>query len=355
MSGLDVGPAHPATHPIDPLATAPGGRYDDGLVVVQLAASGRPRRTLHCVRTPHFDVERADGRLRVTHALDPTEIDDDLCGLVARELVSPGWVVGNEVFERILTGLVLTSHPDPLRAWDTFYRNTLDRLDALIGPPRPPGADATSRTPHAGPGTDDATWHGSLAGYAPVYAHAERLVVGSSVLELGSCFGFLSLRLAASGLEVTGSDVAPGTVRLLRVMSSRLGRGLRTCVADATRVPLGDGHADTVLLVHLLEHLDAHDGYHALAQAIRLARLRVVVAVPYEEQPDPAYGHVRTLDATVLRDLATGWGWHADVHDNHGGWLVLDPDPAPSPACQRAWAAQYASLSAAPGSSGRYR
>lgn len=304
-------PTYQVAPPIDPLAPTQGGRYEDALVVVERACGGPlAAPPPGGVRTTHFDVVLEDRRLRVTHRLDPRRVDDDLGGLVATELVRPGWVSGSEVFERIFTGLVLTSHPDPAAAWELFYRNTLARLDALIAP----GAA----------GAEGSTGHSSLADYAPVHAHAEHLVRGTRVLELGSCFGFLALRLARSGLAVTATDVAPGPVRLLQEMTPRLGSALVTAVADATRVPLPDGCADSVLLVHLLEHLDIDDGARAVAEATRLARIRVVVAVPYEAEPDPAYGHIRTLDAPALRRLGEVSGWRADVHDHHGGWLVLD-------------------------------
>ncbi len=306
--------------PIDPFAAAPGGRYADAFVVVERVPGGRTSRPPRGVRTEHFDVRRDGSRLRVGHDLDPSRVDDDIGGLVARELVAPGWISGGEAFERIFTGLVLTGRADPdadpTAAWQGFYTNTLHRLDTLVG--------SASSSPGTTVGVTGRTVHGSLAAYAPVHARAEALVRGSSVLELGCCLGFLSLRLARAGFTVTGTDVAAGTVRLLTAMATRLGVPLDTRVADATRVPFPGGYADTVLLVHLLEHLDPDDGERALAEARRLARRRVVVAVPYEEQPDPAYGHVRTLDADLLHALGRGCDWSATVHDHHGGWLVLD-------------------------------
>lgn len=41
-------------------------------------------------------------------------------------------------------------------------------------------------------------------------------------------------------------------------------------------------------------------------------------------------GHLRTIDAAQLRRLGAGSGWDYQVHDHHGGWLVLDR-PAHSP------------------------
>ena len=293
--------------PLDPLAPLVGGRYVDDLV--EVSARARPPASSDLIRTAHFDVDVHDGRVRVGHRVPPPLVDDDLAGLLADELFAPGWLRGPVLFERLFTGVVRSVTPDPLDAWELFYRNTLARIAESVTPPA--GQPAGGR-------------HGTVADYAPVYAHAESLLAPGSVLELGSCFGFLSLRIAATGRTVTASDVTAGTVRVLAAVAPRLGVPLRTRVADAARYPADPGCADTVLVVHLLEHLDADHGDQVLAEAVRLAARRVVVAVPLEDEAEETWGHVRTVS---LADLAT-WGRRTglpcDVHEHHGGWLVLD-------------------------------
>ena len=61
-----------------------------------------------------------------------------------------------------------------------------------------------------------------------------------------------------------------------------------------------------------------------IGEATRIARHRVVVAVPYEKRPTRLFGHLRTIDAGQLRKLGAGSGWDHRVYDHHGGWLVLD-------------------------------
>ncbi len=92
-------------------------------------------------------------------------------------------------------------------------------------------------------------------------------------------------------------------------------------------MPLADRCADTVLAVHLLEHLPPAEGAAVLAEMLRLARRRVVVAVPYEDEPNPTWGHVRTFDAARLHDLGAATGRTYRVEEHHGGWLVSTPDP----------------------------
>jgi SAM-dependent methyltransferase len=144
------------------------------------------------------------------------------------------------------------------------------------------------------------------------------------VVELGSCFGFLSLRLARAGHSVTAVDLVPGTATLLRTIAGRLGLPVTALAGDAVRPPLADASADTVLAVHLLEHLPPDVGAAALAQMQRVARGRVVVAVPFEDEPNPTWGHVRTFDEPALQALGAASGWTFEAFEHHGGWLVLD-------------------------------
>lgn len=295
--------------PIDPLPAGAPGTYRDDLVAV-----ARTREVpLGAVRTPSFAFWTDHDRVHLAHDLPADRIDNDLAGLVAAELFAPGWLEGSELFERLMTGLVVSSADDPLAAWTLFYRNTLDRLAELTAL-RPGRAAQPERS---------ALVEGSLAGYAPVYRHAARLIEPGSVLELGSCFGFFSL-FAADRFEVTASDLSANTVRLLARVAPLLGRRIETVICDAARVPRPEGSYDTVVALHLLEHLPAEHGAAVLAEMQRLARRRVVVAVPFEDEPTAAYGHVRVFTTQTLLEIALASGWTWTVHEHHGGWLVLD-------------------------------
>jgi hypothetical protein len=60
-----------------------------------------------------------------------------------------------------------------------------------------------------------------------------------------------------------------------------------------------------------------------IGEALRVARHQVVVAVPVEDEPTAAYGHIRTLDLRQLGVLGDRAGHRCSVHEHHGGWLVL--------------------------------
>jgi SAM-dependent methyltransferase len=234
-----------------------------------------------------------DGRLR--HRIGAHEISNDLAGWIADDLVAPG-LVEPAAFERVFVSVVRSVDP----GWTAFYRNTLDGLAAGGAP------------------------GGTNAGMAPVHARARELAQGS-VVELGCCFGFLSLALAGDGHAVTAVDLSAGTVRLLASVAPALGRPLRALAGDATAVPLADGCVDTAFAVHLLEHLPPALAPRVLAEMLRVARGRVVVAVPFEDEPDPTWGHVRVFDAAALDALGAATGLPYRVDEHHGGWLVVRP------------------------------
>jgi len=235
-----------------------------------------------------------DGRL--CHRISPAEISNDLAGWIAADLVTPG-LIEPGAFERTFVSVIASVDP----GWTAFYRNTLREL-AEGGAPG-----------------------GTNAGMAPVHDRAAELAVGS-VAELGCCFGFLSLRLAADRHAVTAVDLSIGTVRLLGRVAPALGLTLDAVAGDATAVPLADGSVDTVFAVHLLEHLPLGVDRLVLAEMLRVARRRVVVAVPYEAEPDAAWGHVRTFETADLRELGASTGHGYEVTEHHGGWLVIDTD-----------------------------
>ncbi|GAA2344194.1 mycofactocin oligosaccharide methyltransferase MftM [Saccharopolyspora halophila] len=257
-------------------------------------------------RTRHFCLHRRERRIEITHWLRPEQLDNNLSGILAEELFAPGWLSGVEIFERVFTGVVQSALDDPLRAWTIFYDNTLARIGECWTRP------------------DERAPHSSIADFAPVYRHVLDLAPPGRVLDLGSCFGFLPLLFLEKGRhDVIASDLAPGSMRLLETIAAARGRRMHTLVCDAGQVPLPDGSVDTVTAMHLLEHLEPARGEQVLAEAVRLARRRVIIAVPFEDEPTSAFGHVRTFTTGDLADLGRRSGHPHEVTEHHGGWLEI--------------------------------
>ncbi len=305
------------TTKIDPLAAGRPGYYEDEVLSV-VRSPARPEsqgeRSGRVTCTQHFCVRRNGHRPQITHWFTPEDLDNDLAGRLADELFAPGWLSGAEVFEHAFTGIVKSTIDDPVEAWATFYDNTLERIKQAPSNPLRVTAPA----------------HSSIEGIVPVYRRAMELVAAGRVLDIGSCFGFLALLLAErTGTAVIASDVSGGTVGLLRTISRRRGLSLGTLVCDAARIPLPDKAVDTVTAIHLLEHLDPEHGRAVLDEAIRLARRRVITAVPFEDEPTAAYGHVRTFGIADIHALGASTGRPFRVEEHHGGWLILECEDRP--------------------------
>lgn len=296
MTVTVLGPAQ-----VDPLAPAPPGAWScDGVRVRR--RRGPHREHLGAVCTPRFCVSRRGSALTVEHDLTPDELSDELAILLTDELGGSGVLRGQPDFELVFTGIVRSTVDGGMAAWVRFYRNSLAALES------------------------------GHATFAPVHGRAADLVTGARLLDLGSCFGFFPLRMSRAGIDVTATDLSGPTMDLLGRVSFRLCRPVRTLACDAAHVPAPDGAADTVTALHLLEHLDPEAGDAVLAEALRLARRRVIVAVPFEDEPQACYGHVRRFDAAELVRLGerlshTHPGVRATVFEHHGGWLVLDQAP----------------------------
>lgn len=258
-------------------------------------------------RTRSFSVFRGCSSTLVVHRVALDALDNDIGERIADELVRPGLVPGPNAFERCFAGLVESTGPSPQAAWRRFYVNTLPAL-------RSAGNRPTTDAP--------------IATFARIYRHAERLARGHSVLDIGSCFAFFPMLLAARGeLRVTASDVHFPTVALARRMAAELDLPVAFETADLTRrLPFATASFDTVTALHVLEHLPPDRNRAALEELCRTSLRRVVVAVPLEPTPDPVFGHQQAFDMRRLSSLANAVpGWRGQAHEHLGGWLVLEP------------------------------
>lgn len=257
----------------------------------------------------HFTVFSYNDSVVVLHLLKPGEIDNDLAESVAGELVRPGHVGIANAFERCFAGVVLSSGPNPTVAWRAFYDNTLMRLEQAAS-----GSQAE----------DD---FGPITVFERIYEHARSLIAGSSLLDIGTCFGFFPLLLqrAEPQLDTTALDVSKPIIELARDASQRREGSTKFVSGNACNLPFETNAFDTVTALHVLEHLTPSSASRALCEMCRVARQRVIVTVPTEEEPDPAYEHVQGFDREGLIKLAEETGWRCDFEEYLGGWIVLEP------------------------------
>ena len=245
----------------------------------------------------HLGWRPSEDGVDLVHTFTAESISDGAAVNALSELVRVGVIAGQDEFESAMVGLIASCCEDPADGWLAFYANSVDDL-------------RTGRS-----------------GFSPVHRRARSLVVGHKVLEVGCCFGLFAVQCAQDGLEVQACDICPGALALLDDVSVRLGVGVRTVLGDARALPVSDDRVDTVTLIHLLEHLSSGDVTIAVREALRVARRRVVIAVPFEDEPSEHFGHLQRLSEDDLLRWAAPWirsGLTVTVFTDHGGWLVID-------------------------------
>lgn len=243
------------------------------------------RSTLAPGRPACFDADLGDALARGEHGPVPSDL---------------------AAFERAFMALVEGSAPDRDTAWDAFYDTTLDRVRAGWG----------LSTPGSG----------TVASFTRIWSRAAALTRGGLALDVGTCFGFLPLAWSQQpgAPRLLAVDLSPQSAALTARQARRLGGRVGVVCADGTRLPLPDRGVDTVHVLHVLEHLPPAPARAVLAEALRVADRRVVVAVPVEARPDPVFGHVQVFDVARLAELGAGTGWQARTDVADGAWLVLD-------------------------------
>ncbi|ALG86694.1 methyltransferase type 11 [Gordonia phthalatica] len=239
---------------------------------------------------------RSGDTVELVHSYSPADISDSVVVSELSALVEQGVIAGRDDFEAAAVSLITSVGPDPRASWRAFYANSVAELR-----------------------------FGSVP-FSPIHRRARSLIDGDSVLEVGCCFGFFALQCAGAGLRVTATDICAGALELLDDASTELRLPVATRVGDVRALPFADDSFDTVTLLHLLEHLEPCDVHTAIAESCRVARRRVVIAVPYEEKASPHFGHLRTVCEDDLRDWASAVAGPSRIFADHGGWLVIDPE-----------------------------
>jgi len=290
----------------------------------RLSARGyRVRRTAHFTHCQR----RQGGQAVILHPFDEATIDEDVSPMVGEELGSLGVLASDRDYGEALFAVVASTcpasmdcpdcgrlHLDQTAIWRHFSLNTLDRLRARLD---------------AGPGPAGGS---HTAVFAGVYRRILECRVGDSLLDVGSNLGHLPVLLAerAPEVAVVGCDVRPEAIACCDELAAATGAGATFRLADVLAPEFGEvGRFDTVTAVHVLEHLAEDELPVALGQLLAVCRRRLIVAVPYEETPQPLYGHRQAFTPAKL----TGWGeWcvaalgggRSRCEDVGGGFLVVD-------------------------------
>ena len=270
--------------------------------------------------TPHFLVGRkTETPTMVAHWFVPTAIDNELGHYFMEELKPLGILTTPQDFADVFGAVVNSIAPiDPQRAWHLFATNTLQRYHALL-----------NGNHNAAPNCNS-----PVDVFAALYRRVCELHIGESLLDAGCSSGFLPLVIAErfpALTKVVGIDIRTEPFAVARALAEeRHLANVRFEQADLLHDDLGTlGHFDTVTVLHVLEHFTEVDMYAVLKKLLTLTSHRLIIGVPYEQEPESVYGHEQLFTRTKLEAVGT-WcieqlgGGQATCEDCAGGLLYID-------------------------------
>ena len=161
--------------------------------------------------------------------------------------------------------------------------------------------------------------HGVRKAHAPQWDRLRRTLAllpdrDGSLLDVGVGEGSWLELLARErpGLRLAALDLSRERLKDLNVRHAD-GSEVGKHFGDVTAMPLADASVDVVSLLEVIEHVP--DWHAALREALRVARRRVLITVPYREQlmdtvcvhchrPTPLWGHLHSFHEASFDEFA---------------------------------------------------
>lgn len=295
-----------------------GHRINHSLLKQRFAEGGYQ---LH--ETPHFLIfTRAEApSLIIVHWFAPEEIDANIGDYFVQELKSPGILVDEQDFGNLFAAIVFSLFPhDIQRALHLYGTNTLCRYQYLLHT----SEDELPRS------------QSTIHSFAQLYQRVCQLHVGQTFLDVGCSFGFLPLLISERDSALThilGVDIETGPFPIVSVIAAEQHiQNISFYQANVLTDTFSTlGHFDTVVALHVLEHLTETDMYRALLNLLQVTSQRLIIAVPYEgEQPERVYGHEQLFNRAKLEAVGDWCLQHLDssgniaVEDCAGGLLLVE-------------------------------
>ena len=279
------------------------------------------KRELHIQETEHFLFARnpRDKVIILVHTFLPTDLDNNVGYYLMQELTPFGLIKSENAFGALLVGIVVSTNlNDPISAWGQFSLNTLAQIkNKIYDSPQNARLDF-------------------ITSFAYIYQRLFALKVGSELLDVGCACAFWPI-LVAQTLDkipqrIVGVDNRQDAINLSMQLASLTNTtSIEFLIADVLASEFLElGVFDTVTVIHLLEHIPEIHLPLALSNLLQVTRYRLLIAVPYEEQPELAYGHEQVFN----REKLEAWGqWcikqldgkgRAYCEDVQGGLLVIE-------------------------------
>ena len=272
--------------------------------------------------TPHFLLfTRSEAPTTVlVHWFAPEEIDADVKHHVVQELKPLGLLPHSQRFGEILAGIVGSLFPEDVRrAWRYFGANTLQRfLVFLTTVSTPPLPDYTT-----------------IGSFATQYQRVCELCTGKTFLDAGCESGFLPLLIAERipfMERVVGVDLRPDMFAVVSSLAQeRHLHQVQFAQADLLAEDFSTiGQFDTVVAIGVIEHFTEADMYTLLTHLLQVTTHRLILTVPYEQEPEAIYEHKQLFSRSKLEAVGAWCLQHLGeagqmwCEDCVGGLLLIE-------------------------------
>lgn len=244
--------------------------------------------------TEHFLLflrEKAPKAILV-HRFAPEELNADIKHYLVYELAPFELVKTSRDFGDILSGIIGSFFPEKARfAWHEYGAKTLERFLLFL---------STAKTPQV------FNFYATIGVFANWYQRVCELCVGETFLDAGCESGFLPLviaeRIPFMG-RVVGVDIRPDMFSVVEKLAEE--RQLKTVQfvqADLLADTFSSiGQFDTVTAIGVIEHFTEEQMYRVLTNLLQITASRLILTVPYEQEPTVIYDHQQLFTPDKLK------------------------------------------------------
>ncbi len=280
----------------------------------------------HARETPHFLLfTRPEAPTTVlVHWFTPEEMNADIKHYVIHELKPLALIKQSHDFGEILSGIIGSFFPDDVRsAWHGYGAKTLQRFLLFL---------STARTP---PVFD---YYATIGLFANWYQRVCELCVGESFLDAGCESGFLPLVIAERipfMERIVGIDIRPDMFTVVRELAEE--RRLNNVQFAQADLLADDFHRlglfDTVTAIGVIEHFTEGEMYRVLTNLLKVTAHRLILTVPYEQEPEVIYEHKQLFTRAKLEAVGQwclqqlGGASRMWCEECDGGLLLLERRP----------------------------
>src|SRR5258708_7697893 len=273
--------------------------------------------------TPHFLLfTRSEVPTTIlVHWFTLEELDADIKHYVVYELKPLGLIKQSSDFGVIFSGVIGSFFPkDAHFAWHEYGAKSLQRFLLFL---------STARTPTV------FNFYATIGVFANWYQRVCELCRGDSFLDAGCESGFLPLIIAERipfMKHIVGVDIRPDLFAVMRDLAQeRHLNSVRFVEADLLAPDFPRlGTFDTVTALGVIEHFSEAEMERVLRNLLAVTKQRLILTVPYEDEPEAIYEHqqvftrarLEALGAWCLEQLGgVGRQW---CEDCDGGLLLIE-------------------------------